>query len=99
MYKCGAFNNSLPALNTGTAGKPRYTPAELLTIEEGQHYRSLLEGEEMDKMLLLSALRPAVTFKSINEDGYSMLGLMPKDNPLLVSGAGSWADLQLTSTG
>uniref|UniRef100_A0A0W0FNM2 Putative argonaute-like protein n=1 Tax=Moniliophthora roreri TaxID=221103 RepID=A0A0W0FNM2_MONRR len=72
----------LPVINTGTAKKAVYIPAELCDIEPGQPYRGKLSSKETQQMIKVACNPPNVNAEAIVGDGFAKLGIAPPSTVL-----------------
>lgn len=73
-----------PVVNLGTSAQPRYYPAEVCEVVDGQPYRKVLEGSQTADMIRVAARRPRENALSIVNEGLGTVGLVGSDNPILV---------------
>ncbi|KAK7032399.1 hypothetical protein VNI00_013147 [Paramarasmius palmivorus] len=71
------YPTDLPVINTGSAKKPTYIPAELCDIEPGQLYGGKLSGKETAQMIKVACNPPNVNAEAIVGEGFTKLGITP----------------------
>jgi eukaryotic translation initiation factor 2C len=71
-------------VNVGNRKNPSYLPAEVCVVIPGQNSRSKLNPLQTKKMIEFAVRKPYDNTASIVQEGPRTIGLLPRDNPLLV---------------
>ncbi len=78
-------SHDLPVINVGTQQNPSYLPADVCVVLPGQPSGAKLSPQQTKQMIRFAVRKPAVSAKSIVDNGPRLLGLDPDENPTLVS--------------